>query len=109
MLTASFIGAIVAAFLVGWKGISLAGKAKTAYGASRALADAKKLIAKRAAEAAAYRAAVALVASQPAATGPTGSLPKFLLPTGASAAATPAVPVSAPAGPSGAANPTLAG
>ena len=104
-LTLIFGAAVVVAFLAGWKGIGLATKAKTAYSTSRALTDAKKLVAKHAADLAAYNAAVALIAAQPVATGPTGGqtggLPKFLTPTATA-------PVAA-AGPSGAVNPTPAG
>lgn len=103
-LTLVFAAAVVVAFLAGWKGIGIATKAKTAYSASRALTDAKKLVAKHAADLAAYNAAVALIAAQPVATGPTGGLPKFLTPT-----ATAPIPVAVPAGPSGAVNPTPAG
>ena len=111
-LTLVFAAAIVVAFLAGWKGIGLATKAKTAYSASRALTDAKKLVAKHAADLAAYNAAVALIAAQPVATGPTGGqtgvLPSFLTPT-ATASATVAATVAATAGPSGAVHPTPAG
>ena len=44
-LTLIFGAAVVVAFLAGWKGIGLATKAKTSYTSSRALADAKKLVA----------------------------------------------------------------
>ena len=103
-LTLIFGAAVVVAFLAGWKGIGLASSAKKSYTSSRALADAKKLVAKHNAEIAAYNAAVALIAAQPVATGPTGGLPKFLTPT-----ATAPITVAATAGPSGVANPTPAG
>ena len=106
-LTLIFGAAVVVAFLAGWKGIGLATKAKTSYTSSRALADAKKLVAKHNAEIAAYNAAVALIAAQPVpVTGATG-IPAFLV-SGATGAPTGLGTVT-PAAASGVANPTHAG
>ena len=106
-LTLIFGAAVVVAFLAGWKGIGLATKAKTSYTSSRALADAKKLVAKHNADLAAYNAAVALIAAQPVpVTGATG-IPAFLI-SGATGAPTGLGTVT-PAAASGAVNPTPAG
>ena len=106
-LTLIFGAAVVVAFLAGWKGIGLASSAKKSYTSSRALADAKKLVAKHNADLAAYNAAVALIAAQPVpVTGATG-IPAFLI-SGATGAPTGLGTVT-PAVASGVANPTNAG
>ena len=107
-LTLIFGAAVVVAFLAGWKGIGVATKAKASYTSSRALADAKKLVAKHNAEIAAYNAAVALIAAQPVpVTGTTGGIPAFLV-SGAAGAPTGLGTVT-PAVASGVVNPTHAG
>ena len=106
-LTLIFGAAVVVAFLAGWKGIGLASSAKKSYTSSRALADAKKLVAKHNADLAAYNAAVALIAAQPVpVTGATG-IPAFLI-SGATGAPTGLGTVT-PAAASGVVNPTHAG